>query len=549
MLDLEITIGSQSIESSFEKEFLSNGDEVIQQLKDKFANTSDSDERYRILTTLPRSWSVYRIEKEFAISHFLAKRAKELQQQEGIMSTPVKRLSRSSLGEDALLRVRDFFNSDEVSRACPGKRDYIVTTNDQGKQAIQRRLVMCNLKEAYEIFKREHPAFKIGFSMFASHRPKNCILAGSSGTHTVCVCIYHQNVKLMFKALHDRHVTWDSVTSYHDLFLKIVCKNPSEKCFLKKCQECPGPDNLSSELNSIFFNSEIESLKFKQWRQADRCTMDQVEVECQEFVDEFVEKVNDLLPHNFIADQQSNYLKYLKENLTSSECIIICDFSENLSFVVQDAVQGFHWANSQCTIHPFAIYYKDSDSQDIQFTSFIAIAEFTKHNHVAVRLFLKKCIEFIKNKLPELTMIHFFSDGSGSQYKNKMTAFNLCQMEKDFQIKAEWHFFATCHGKGPCDALGGVLKRNATKASLQGKLITTAEELYTWAISKPDSKINYAYFSEKHFQTMEKKLKSRYTKVKQISGTQSFHSFRPLSENYISVKRFSFSTEEIHVKL
>lgn len=130
-----------------------------------------------------------------------------------------------------------------------------------------------------------------------------------------------------------------------------------------------------------------------------------------------------------------------------------------------------------------------------------------------------------------------------------MTAFNLCHMYKDFGLNAEWNFFATCHGKGPCDALRGVLKRNASKASLQGHHITTAYELYSWAVSKVDSKIYYLFFSEKDYNAMEKKIKNRYTRVKQISVTQSFHYFKPQNENYIIVKRFSFSDEEKCVKL
>ena len=35
---------------------------------------------------------------------------------------------------------------------------------------------------------------KIGFTEFC---PKECVLPGSSGTHSVCVCTKHQNVKLM----------------------------------------------------------------------------------------------------------------------------------------------------------------------------------------------------------------------------------------------------------------------------------------------------------------------------------------------------------------
>lgn len=34
-----------------------------------------------------------------------------------------------------------------------------------------------------------------------------------------------------------------------------------------------------------------------------------------------------------------------------NECIVICDFSENYAFIIQNSVQGIHWNNDQVTIH------------------------------------------------------------------------------------------------------------------------------------------------------------------------------------------------------
>ena len=65
----------------------------------------------------------------------------------------------------------------------------------------QKRLVLGNLKELYQAFKNEHPTLHIGFTKFAELRPKHCILAGASGTHAVCVCTIHQNVKLMLEGV------------------------------------------------------------------------------------------------------------------------------------------------------------------------------------------------------------------------------------------------------------------------------------------------------------------------------------------------------------
>ena len=54
----------------------------------------------------------------------------------------------------------------------------------------------------------------------------------------------------------------------------------------------------------------------------------------------------------------------------------------------------------------------------------------------------------------------YFSDGAGSQYKNKFSLVNLINHVREFKIKDEWIFFATSHGKGGCDGIGGTDKRH-----------------------------------------------------------------------------------------
>lgn len=48
---------------------------------------------------------------------------------------------------------------------------------------------------------RKSPQHTIGSSKFAELCPKWCVIAGSSGTHSVCVCTIHQNVKTMIDAV------------------------------------------------------------------------------------------------------------------------------------------------------------------------------------------------------------------------------------------------------------------------------------------------------------------------------------------------------------
>lgn len=103
------------------------------------------------------------------------------------------------------------------------------------------------------------------------------------------------------------------------------------------------------------------------------------------------------------------------------EIIVISDFSENHTFVIQEAVQAYHWTNDQCTIHPFSIYYKKEGQNDLQFQSFVIISENLSHNYVAVHLFQTKLVAYLKQKFysDEVKKIFFFSDGAAGQYKNK----------------------------------------------------------------------------------------------------------------------------------
>jgi hypothetical protein len=52
-------------------------------------------------------------------------------------------------------------------------------------------------------------------------------------------------------------------------------------------------------------------------------------------------------------------MKEIKSSLQAGEIIVLEDFSENYSFIIQDAAQGFHSNNQQATIHPSVSYFKN----------------------------------------------------------------------------------------------------------------------------------------------------------------------------------------------
>ena len=48
------------------------------------------------------------------------------------------------------MKVKEFFERDDVSRLCPGKKDCVsVKLEDGRKEKVQKRLLFSNLKEIY----------------------------------------------------------------------------------------------------------------------------------------------------------------------------------------------------------------------------------------------------------------------------------------------------------------------------------------------------------------------------------------------------------------
>ena len=58
-------------------------------------------------------------------------------------------------------------------------------------------------------------------------------------------------------------------------------------------------------------------------------------------------------------------------------------------------------------------------------------------------------------------------DARASMKTEKIYTTYLCQHLSDFGIDAVWNFFATSHGKSPCDGIGGTARRVTARTSLQ----------------------------------------------------------------------------------
>jgi len=322
---------------------------LVQDLKVK-CKVSSKAEVAQLLTVAPRSWTIAKTSQEFGVSEYLVRKARSERDEEGILAKPSRKQG-SRLPPDVEKSVTEFYQCDEVSRICPGKKDYVSVEVSGQKQQVQKRLLLCNLNELYQQFIVKS-GMKIGISKFCDLRPKYCITVGASGTHSVCVCSIHQNFKLMLADL-------DKNLDYHKMMQKVVCDEISKQCMIHRCDHCPGTQPLHDFLQSMTEEDydPDDQITFKQWMTTDRTTLITQQKSIEDFVDNLVEMADNLTTHHYVSKHQSAYLSAAKTSLRAGCCIIILDFAENFSFVVQDAAQGYHWDNSQATLHPFSVYF------------------------------------------------------------------------------------------------------------------------------------------------------------------------------------------------
>ena len=247
--------------------------------------------------------------------------------------------------------VHAFYEDDEYRRQLPGKKDYVSIQKGVHKQ---KWLVLCNLHELFVAFKERNPDVKIGFSNFCTLHPKWCVIAGSSGTHSVCVCTTHQNIILLVDAL-------NCEVTYKDLVNKVVYDPSNRECMMHRCTNCPGRNALlEEELSDIDPNFQFH---YSQRQTTDRASPVTITSTCEEYKDTLISAINTITKRSFLAKCQANFLRAKKESLKANEVIVLGDFAEITLLMVMEMFNTILFVSSlmiTTTMHILFIKYKQS---------------------------------------------------------------------------------------------------------------------------------------------------------------------------------------------
>ena len=109
-----------------------------------------------------------------------------------------------------------------------------------------------------------------------------------------------------------------------------------------------------------------------------------------------------------------------KRSLSSHECIIHVDFSENYLCKYSAEIQAVHFGAShqQATMHTGVLYA----GEDANPLCFCTISQSKQKGPPAIWQHLDPVLDFIKARHPSVSVVHFFCDGPCTQYRRVISS-------------------------------------------------------------------------------------------------------------------------------
>ncbi|CAF0921078.1 unnamed protein product, partial [Didymodactylos carnosus] len=278
----------------------------------------------------------------------------------GLLPTPKAERTQSNIPARVIKQIESFYKQDSISWQAPGKRDCVTVKENGVKVKRQKRHLLYNIREVYELFMLEYPNVVISRSSFAKLRPK-FVLYKKTFAHRVCICVIHENISLLLESLSKQINGFTS--NLREFTSKMVCDELNELCMMTECASCK---------------------------------------------------------KNFQQQIMANIIDETKQ------------------------IKWYQWTN--------------------------------KSGRAQKELFEEILINEITGLMPDVDEIIFFSDGAASQFKNRYLLRYLTHLRDKTDLDISWNYFASSHGKGVVDGIGGTIKRLVWTEIMAGKRCSSADE-------------------------------------------------------------------------
>ena len=156
----------------------------------------------------------------------------------------------------------------------------------------------------------------------------------------------------------------------------------------------------------------------------------------------------------------------------------------------------------------------------------------------SVYVFNKARLDAVSKNI-SFKQVHYWSDGAGSQFKNRFNLASVLFHPHDFGTQATWSFFETAHGKGALDGFGGAVKRAVWRAILQDRAVVNSAEEFAKVAENECLKVQVLYIPKEDITQAKEQLFERWNACISIPETHSIHYVTKLSDTTVSVAKNS----------
>lgn len=343
------------------------------------------------------------------------------------------------------------------------------------------------------------------------------------------MCLYHANFILAADALHK---IAPNVPKYDDGFVaQFLCQQPSMDCWFSSCNKCSGITvkslkdavrdiPMSTNASWVVWNKYVPSTVTKQQKEKLSSRIEQRET-AADLIAHLAALSPHFLKHSFIKrEQAATFNLHDRPRAENSEyaleALLQIDFAENYVCESQDEVQSAHWNQCQLTLFTSFLCYNDITQ------SKVLISNNKEHTKDTI-------IPYIINilmKLPTMVKIlKIWSDGPSSQFKNRFIANAIEHLEKKFELKIIWNYFATSHGKGCVDGIGATVKSIVRKHVKARDCIVNNASDFVQAFNRTKSKIIVEELTDEDFNSLNEDFGSAdiFAKARNIRDISSAH--------------------------
>nr|XP_023691643.1 uncharacterized protein LOC111856150 [Paramormyrops kingsleyae] len=232
------------------------------------------------------------------------------------------------------------------------------------------------------------------------------------------------------------------------------------------------------------------------------------------------------MEHCFIKRQQANAYKEERSDATdefeSTKALLQVDFAENFTCWWQDEIQTGHWHHGQVSMFTVALWYDGS------LHPFVLASDNLTHSKDTIVAYM----DCILSQLPDhVQKLSVWSDGPALQFKNRFIAAVLEPLQAKHHVEITWIFFATCHGKGPVDGIGGGVKRLVWNGIRCRKYIVNNASTFTEAAASSNVRVLEIKPSEIEAINESLCLEQVFKNAPAIAGISDIHCMKMVDGN------------------